>query len=81
MQKRDEATYHFVASPDKDRHGARVCTLFDHEHFVAGRTKRHFADNASLAQLLRRKIFKSRKNTTLSGYCDQLYSLLAYNRI
>ena len=46
------ATYHLVAAPDEDRHCPRVRTLLDDQHLVSCGPKRHFANDARLAELL-----------------------------
>lgn len=70
------ATHHLVAAPNEDRHRPRVRTLFDDQHLVPCGSERHFTDDACLAELLCRQVFKTRDDTTICCDGDELGGLL-----
>ena len=66
------ATYHLVASTDKDGDSSCVSALLDHKHLVPGSTKGEFTNDTSMTELLGCKVLKSRDDATIGSNGDKL---------
>ena len=67
-----EFAHHFVASADKDSHGASVGTFLDDDHLVSRGSKRNFPDDSRLSEFLWCQVLESRDDATLGGDGNQL---------
>ena len=64
--------HHFIGSSDENCNGSRVGTLLDNKHLVSCRAKSDLPNDACFTELFRRQIFKSRDDSTVGSYRDEL---------